>query len=224
MKGHSWFSTDSSFVTALETLISTNLKHEKQQVCFCFQFFCSLGQVETIILIIQKRPSIHIEDAVTTRSLAALCSSSLDLHLINSASHRELNLQRITYLVEPCNFRSRLSAMGNLLVATCEPQPRQPALHPPLGELACLRLCLQEWRNSLLPPLRFWYQMRVQRQFFSVRKGHWIPFLSSLFSKAALSFDTHPSAQRNFYISMFNVLLAESHGQKKISTPVKTET
>lgn len=98
MKGHSWFSIDSSFVTAPETLIRPNLKHEKQQGCFCFQFFCSLGCVETIILIIQKRPSMYIEDAVITRSLAALCSSSVDLHLINSASHWELILWRIIYL------------------------------------------------------------------------------------------------------------------------------
>lgn len=54
--------------------------------------------------------------------------------------------------------------------------------------------------------------------FFSVKIypiGHWIPLLNSLFSNATLSFDIHLSAQRNFYISTFSVLLAESHGQKK---------
>lgn len=46
--------------------------------------------------------------------------------------------------------------------------------------------------------------------------GHWIPFLNSVFRNAALSFDIHPGAQRNFSVSIFSVLLAESHGQKKI--------
>lgn len=154
MKVHSWFNTDSSFVTAPETLISPNLKHEKQQVCFCFQFFCSLGWVETIILIIQKRPAMHTEDAVRTRSLAALCSSSMGLHLINSARHR-------SWVCEELSRTPQLQKQ-----AECHRQSVccylwAPALHPPQGELACLRLCLQKWRTSLLS-LRFWYWIHVQ--------------------------------------------------------------
>ncbi|NWI80403.1 MYO3A protein, partial [Dryoscopus gambensis] len=60
---------------------------------FTLEFFCSLGRVETIILIIRKRPSVYTEDAVRTRSLAALYSSSMDLHLINSASASLLCIQ-----------------------------------------------------------------------------------------------------------------------------------
>lgn len=201
MKVHSWFNTDSSFVTAPETLISPNLKHEKQQVCFCFQFFCSLGWVETIILIIQKRPAMHTEDAVRTRSLAALCSSSMGLHLINSARHR-------SWVCEELSRTPQLQKQ-----AECHRQSVCCYLWAP-GWISLSEAVLAEVEDeSSLTEVLI---LDTCAKSMSYPIGHWILFLSWLFSNAALSFDIHPSAQRSFYVSMFRILLAESHGQKKI--------
>lgn len=100
--------------------------------------------------------------------------------------------------VEPCSFRMRLSAACGYWWA-----PAVSACLASSPGWISLSEAVLAGLKSLLHSLRFWYRIHVQRQFFFQWKkypiGHWIPFQSSLFSNAALSFDIHPSAEEFLY-------------------------